>query len=260
MNSISFRNSKSNLLQFNQSKIESSTKMLNVSKGSEVLCKTMKKLKSFVSPTRKFTSKLEPRKTEKKRFAKHSEGFDNPVSDRKNKISAYFQTIRIHDVDDAQVDQQLLEEFFNVKLMASALVPLSKNLDTVSESFEVVELNNRSIHLSKLCNSQIPNSVGNSKVFESEAPSKTYTNFRGETSQSNDMPDLAEKLKELYSKLQNRQIGIESKQKCIYHLEKISQILDEENKANNISDVLPQLPDKQDFAHRLRHENILKMV
>lgn len=259
MNSISFRNSKSNLLAFNQSKMERPAKLPSVARASEILGKTMKKLKSFVSPSRRTVLRPEPRKTEKKKSLKQNEGSRNTESTRQIKMSAYFKTVRVRSVDDNIVDQQLLREFFNLELMASTVMPLKKNLETVSESFEIVELNNRSIHLSRLCNSQVPNSIGSSRVFEPQTPSEVYLSNRKEHQQPASLEDLAEKLRALRQKINESKIAIESKNNCFYHLEKITEILDEENKATTGVDGPLLFPDKHHFAHRLRHENILKL-
>jgi len=259
MNSICFRNSKSSLLPFSQSKMERPTKLSITSRGSEILCKTMKKLNDFMSPSRRAVLKPEPRKTEKKKLLKRHQERVNNESVHQNNIDAFFKTIRVHKPEETAVDQQLLAEFFSLELMASAIVPQKRDLETVSESFEIVELNSKSIHLSRLCNSQIPNSVVSSKVFDVQVSSEVCISGRKNQPEPSSLEDLAQKIRALRNKIHESKIAIESKNNCFYHLEKITEILDEENRALEQIGGPLLLPDKRHFAHRLRHENILKM-
>jgi len=139
------------------------------------------------------------------------------------KIKMHFKCLDVPILDETKVDQTLLKEFFGMDMTASNLPDTNRHRMEKSESYEVIELNNQSIHLSRLCSSNLQNSVFSSQIKDpASSGSNEWKNYQpGHCHPST----VQEKLQQIKSQISESHIGVEVKASCFFHLDRLCQIL-----------------------------------
>lgn len=139
------------------------------------------------------------------------------------KIKAHFKCLTVPIIDETKIDQMLLKEFFGLEMTTSNLPDMARHAMEKSESYEFIELNNQSIHLSRLCSSNFQNSVFSSQVKDQASPglSDWKVNQIGPSYNLT----LQDKLRQIKSQIHESQMCEEVKGSCFFHLDRLCHIL-----------------------------------
>jgi hypothetical protein len=234
MKSIPCKNSKKIVSPIGQLKAKSQSRMNSIPRKSDSFLKTLRSINNYASPTRVF---LQKDNTPDKKAQKLIPKFPNiEQNDGKidSQMKSYFKCIDVFSLEDLTINHQLVNEFFHKEFFTSNASLPRKLFDEISESFEMVELNNQSIHLSKLFNYANVNSPENSQIKLNCSPRNEDVNTRaGSRDKSRSEGLLPQKIRKLREAIRMSGLAIESKNSCYFHLEKINQIIAQDKSLNN---------------------------
>ncbi len=162
----------------------------------------------------------------------------------------YFKCVDVNCLEDLTIDQQLVNEFFKQDFLSSNVSQPKKQLEEISDSFEMVELNNQSIHLSKLCKSLYPNSSSSSQLKNAFSPIFEDFSKTKENRVKDNLDYIPGKIKELRENVRKSGLAIEVKSGCYFHLDRISQILLQEKASKTDSSFSQFLNNQNKFAKK----------
>lgn len=260
MNTITFKNSKNNILQQPKSRLLIRSKNLSLSQKNSSFFQTLKKSSNYSSPVRRNPIQQNRLPHQMQKLSNR-----NRLSIRKEdiknlKMKIYFKCVNISSLENPELDQLLINEFFKQDFLSSNVFQQNKQIEEISESFEVLELNNKSIHISKLLKSFYPDSSNSSNMKEIFSPfSKMMSNTK-ENCPDKKIKEINEKIREVREVIKNSNLGKEAQKSCLFHLDRINQIVVQEKTGRTETSFSQLLNNKNMFARKNSKPKSFKFI
>ena len=223
-----FKSTKATIFAPKEKKTRSTQKATSITRNSDSFFATLKKINSFASPK---TGTTRPSPSLYRKTQIQNKGPQNyDYSHRDQLAREYFCCTERPDLATTDFEDVCMQEFFDRKIPTSDASFKNKGSliqnfkEDASESLEMVELNNQSIHLSKLYKSIYSNSIQNSH------PNDDFTVIRNfesnDTKETNeDTEKLLHSLSMMKGKFLRADIDKDTKDICMGYLSRMSQLL-----------------------------------
>ena len=182
--------------------------------------KTNDVLHSWYNPK---VTKAIHKQAEKRLIQEKKTAIKNPLENVSKKMASYFKTVDIESLTEEEIDERLYKEFFKKDICSTARSKRPREMIENSASFEVVELNNKSIHFSNIVSQSQMSSPQSAKTQCRNSP--IHIHHENSPCEATDCENFADEIRNFKGKIALSDLHTEAKASCMFHLGRIEHLL-----------------------------------